>query len=195
MELIGNDIFLFRNCLTDSLHKRLYAMFDGVPINRDQFKKDVDTALVKDLNALISKKVEAPIHEYLLDLKIESRPDLLDYSGCFNTDLEYYEKHKEFRNSLRDSNPIQIENASARELHRGNIVYFGNFVEWKGFLNKFGIFINVSNPGETDTSIQFPIQKQEITLSYRDIIVSPAGITHPFLINIMNGKLKFIECL
>jgi len=195
MEIKGNDIFLFKNIVSGSLLTGLRELFNGVPLNREQTKIDLEQPQISSLNKLIREKVEEPIYKYLLDLKLDSRPDLLDYSGCFNTDIEYFQKYKEFRNSLREANPIQIETASARELHRGNIVYYGNFVEWKGYLNKFGIFINLSDSGEHNSTLTFPVQQQEITLLQGDIIVSPGGITHPYIINVINGKLKFIEAL
>jgi hypothetical protein len=195
MEILGNDIFVFKNAVTGQLFTKLRELFNTAPINRDQFKKELEESHVIELNQVLKEKIEEPIYKYLLDLKLDSRPDLLDYSGCFNTDLEYYEKYKEFRNSLRDSNPIQVETAMARELHRGNLVYYSNFVEWKGHLNKFGIFVNVSEGGENTTTLKFPIQQQECTLLQGDIVVSPGGITHPYLIDVINGKLKFIQAL
>ncbi len=195
MEILGNDIFLFRNTVSGQLFTKLRELFNGVPLNREQVKLPLETNQITELNTILRDKIEPSVYRYLLDLKLDSRPDLLDYSGCFNTDLEYYEKHKEFRNSLRDSNPIQIETAVARELHRGNIVYYGNFVEWKGYLNKFGIFINLSEGGENDATLKFPIQQQEIKLLQGDVVVSPGGITHPYLIDVINGKLKFIQAL
>lgn len=195
MEILGNDIFLFKNAVSGHLFTKLRELFNAAPINKDQFKLELTPEHIAELNKLIKEKIEHPIYEYLLDLKLDSRPDLLDYSGCFNTDLEYYEKYKEFRNSLRKSNPIQVETALARELHRGNLVYYGNFVEWKGYLNKFGIFINLSEVGENNSTLKFPIQKQEITMLQGDVIVSPGGITHPYIIDVINGKLKFIYAL
>jgi hypothetical protein len=195
MEILGNDIFVFKNVVTGPLFTKLREIFNGVPLNRDQFKQELEESHIIELNRVLREKIEPSIHKYLLDLKLDSRPDLLDYSGCFNTDLEYYQKYKEFRNSLRDSNPIQVETAMARELHRGNLVYYGNFVEWKGYLNKFAIFVNVSEGGENTTTLKFPIQQQECTLLQGDIVVSPGGITHPYLIDVINGKLKFIQAL
>lgn len=195
MEIKGNDIFVFRNIVSGPLFTQLRELFDGVPLNRDQFKVDLSAEHIVEINKMLREKIESSVHKCLLDLKFDFRPDLLDYSGCFNTDIEYYEKHKEFRNSLRDSNPIQVESACARELHRGNLVYYGNFVEWKGYLNKFGIFINLSHPEENDATLKFPIQQQEIKLLQGDVVVSPGGITHPYIIDVINGKLKLIHAL
>ncbi len=195
MEILGNDIFLFKNSLKKELNKSLYSIFDEVPVNRDQFTESIEAHHINLINKHLEELVESKIHSYLLDLKEETRPDLLDYSGCFNTDVEFYNKNKEFSNSLKQHNRIQIEQVSARELHRGTLVYFGNFVEWKGHLNKFGVIINISEDRDHDTWLRFPIQKQQIKLWKNDIVVFPAGITHPYQIDIISGKFKFIEAL
>lgn len=195
MEILGNDIFLFKDSLKKDLSSFLYSIFTDVPINRDQFKEPLSSRYATLLNLHLEKAVEPEIHSYLLDLKHETRPDLLNYSGCLTTDVDFYNKNKKFSNSLKHNNRIQVEQVNARELHRGTLVYFGNFVEWKGHLNKFGVLINISEDRDHDTWLRFPIQKQEIKLWKNDIVVFPAGITHPTQIDIVNGKFKFIEGL
>lgn len=196
MQLLDHGILFFKSRMPFQLLNELDYYFNGASLIREGFYAPLSEDTISKLNDFVKKEIQPEVFKYFIYLTHPERPDLMAYSGCMHTDVPYYDKHRKFRNTLEDNNSIEITDANALLVHRGSIIYDGNLVKWKGTLNKFTILIGISQPHEHDSNVNFPIQKVSIQLNRGDIIVAPAGITHPYILaGIINGKFKLIECL
>jgi hypothetical protein len=105
-------------------------------------------------------------------------------------------KRNENLSNLRHCNQVKMEKGGATMMHRGNVLYEGNYSRVTSCLNRFVILIGMSRDDEHESEIYFPIQKVGTKLNRGDVLVAPGGITHPYVVNnIVNGKFKFVEGL
>ena len=202
MQIYDNTIFYFEKEISTKnleeldtyLANSLVRTYDWHPNNRVDLSKET-----LDLINLNLENVESKIFEYLLEFRHETRPDLKSYHWMYYIDRDKIDWNKPPKKSksfsvLRESNKIKIEKGAAAMMHRGNVLYEGNYSRVSSCVNKFLILIGMSRDDEHESEIYFPIQKQSIKLNRGDVLVTPAGITHPYVVNnIINGKFKFVE--
>jgi hypothetical protein len=196
MELLDSTILLFKRKASDKVLKELDQYFKDVLIIRDELSVELTDKSLDLINDFIQKNVKNDVLNYFVELNHPDRPDLKAYSAVAHIDLEHYKKTKEFRSLLKLSNNFKLESGNAVLTHRGTVIYDGNLLRWKGTLNKFTVLIGLSEEHEHVSYIKFPIQGVSVQLNRGDILIAPAGITHPFTVtDIINGKFKFIDCL
>lgn len=196
MQLLDSTILLFKGKAPEKLLKDLDSYFKDVLIIRDEMSTQLTEKSLGLINDFVQKSIKTHVLNYFVELTHPDRPDLKAYSAVAHIDLEHYKKTKEFRSLLKLSNNFKLESGNATLAHRGTVIYDGNLLRWKGTLNKFTVLIGLSEEHEHVSFVKFPIQGVSVQLNRGDILVAPAGITHPFTVtDIINGKLKFIDCL
>lgn len=196
MELLDSTILLFKSKASDKLLKELDQYFKDALIIRDEMSVELTDKTLESINAFIQRHIKLDVLNYFVELNHPQRPDLKAYSAVAHVDLEHYKKTKEFRSLLKLSNNFKLESGNATLAHRGTVIYDGNLLRWKGTLNKFTVLIGLSEEYEHVSYVKFPIQGVSVQLNRGDILIAPAGITHPFTVtDIINGKFKFIDCI
>ena len=204
MQIYDNTIFFFereinKKNLIDLDSYNIDTIHQGwTPDDWADLKKET----IDNLNVNL-EKVESQIFEYLLEFRNESRPDLKSYHWMYYMDVDRDKtnwsnppKKEESFSRLRKSNEVKIEKGGVTILHRGNVLYEGNYSRVTGCLNRFMILIGLSRDNEHESEVYFPIQRKGIKLNRGDVLVAPGGITHPYVVNnVVNGKFKYVECL
>jgi predicted Holliday junction resolvase-like endonuclease len=194
MELLHSDILLFKNdgkSEMANLLKDLDAYFEEAQVNDDQYYKEISKDSIDKLNKYVQSKIQEPFFQYFLELKHDTRPDLDMYvNGHFMSPVDYSAKTKEYKSNLRQYNKLEFSWGQSIQLARVN------YIKVNGHINKFMILIGLSNKPEHTSTVSFPIQNVAQQLNRGDIIITPAGITHPYTIgSIINGVFKIVEAI
>lgn len=196
MELLHDSICLFKRNTPDKLLKELDSYFNDVQISEHQFEVNGSVETNSRINEYVNTNIVPHVLQYFLELNHSSRPDLNDYSWSYYLDREEYHRSGKMEHYIKRYSDIQVNHTCFRLVHRNNCTYDGNFIKYMGHMNNFTFLIGLSNDNEHDSNIKFPIQKIDVKLNRGDVLAFPAGLTHPYGINyIVNGKLKFIECM
>lgn len=194
MEILDNSIILFKNITPISLLNELDLYYKDAHVDDRVLEQNGTDVTNQNINKFIKSVIEPKMLDYFIDLTHESRPDLQQYSWNYQLDREEYQKTGKIYNTLRNYIDLSIRVSCFRFIHRNNCLNDINYVKWMGDMNKFTFVIGMSNEADHVSVLRFPIQKVELQLNRGDILVAPAGITHPFIINgVQNGIFKFIE--
>ena len=200
MELLHSDILLFKNdgkSEMANLLKDLDAYFEEAQVNDDQYYKEISKDSIDKLNKYVQSKIQEPFFQYFLELKHDTRPDLDMYvNGHFMSPVDYSAKTKEYKSNLRQYNKLEFSWGQSIQLARVNSANNFNYIKVNGHINKFMILIGLSNKPEHTSTVSFPIQNVAQQLNRGDIIITPAGITHPYTIgSIIKGVVKIVEAM
>jgi hypothetical protein len=200
MELLHSDILLFKNdgkSEMSNLLKDLDKYFEAAQINDDQYYKEISKDSIEKLNKYVQAKIQESFFQYFLELKHHTRPDLdLYVNGHFMSPVDYSAKDKEYKSNLREYNKLEFSWGQSIQLARVNSANNYNYIKVNGHINKFMILIGLSNKTEHVSNVSFPIQGVNHQLNRGDIIITPAGITHPYTIgSIINGVFKIVEAI
>ena len=200
MELLHSDILLFRNdgkSEIANLLKDLDTYFEAAQLNDSQYYKEISKDSIDKLNKYVQDKIQEPFFQYFLELTHHSRPDLdLYVNGHFMREDDNSGKNRQYKSNLRQYNKLEFSWGQGIQLARVNSANNFNYIKLNGHINKFMILIGLSNQTDHVSTVSFPLQNVQYQLNRGDIIVTAAGITHPYTIgSIINGVFKIVEAI
>lgn len=200
MELLHSDILLFRNdgkSEISTLLKDLDMYFENAQISDSQYYKEISKESLAKINNYVQAKIQEPFFQYFLELTHHSRPDLNLYvNGHFMQENDATGKNKQYKSTLREHNKLDFTWGQSAQLARVNSATSYNFIKLNGHINRFAILIGLSNNHEHVSTVAFPLQGVTHQLNRGDIIITAAGITHPYTItSVINGVFKIVEAI
>ena len=200
MELLHSDILLFKNdgkSEITNLLKDLDTYFEAAQLNDSQYYKEISKDSIDKLNKYVQSKIQEPFFQYFLELTHPSRPDLdLYVNGHFMREDNNTGKNRQYKSNLREYNKLEFSWGQSIQLARVNSANNFNYIKLNGHINKFMILIGLSNHADHVSTVSFPLQNVQHQLNRGDIIVTAAGITHPYTIgSVINGVFKIIEAI
>jgi hypothetical protein len=199
MELLHSDILLFKNdgkSDINNLLKDLDTYFETVQLNDYQYHKEISKDSIDKINKYVQVKIQEPFFEYFLELKHQTRPDLNLFVNNNSIAVEEKGTDRQYKSNLREYNKLEFSWGQSIQLARVNTAYNYNFIKLNGHTNKFMVLIGLSNKPEHVSNVSFPLQNVHYQLNRGDIIVTAAGITHPYTINsVINGVFKIVEVI
>jgi hypothetical protein len=196
MELLSDSILFFKNIVPSKLLNELDTYFDNCQIDEHLFEVNGTDETNAKIDLFLQKEIIPNILQYFLHLKHPKRDDLNDFSWSYYLDRELYNKTGKMEHFIERYMNIKVNTTCFRLVHRNNSTYDGNFIKYMGNMNNFTFILGLSKDNEHDSNLIFPIQSVNVKLNRGDILIVPAGITHPYGINyIVNGKFKFVETI
>lgn len=200
MELLHSDILLFKNdgkSEMANLLKDLDVYFEAAQLNDSQYYKEISKDSIDKLNKYVQAKIQEPFFQYFLELTHASRPDLELYvNGHFMREDNNTGKNRQYKSNLREYNKLEFSWGQSIQLARVNSANNFNYIKLNGHINKFMILIGLSNHTDHVSTVSFPLQNVQHQLNRGDIIITAAGITHPYTIgSVINGVFKIVEAI
>lgn len=196
MRLLENTVMLFEG-VPESILKLGDTKLENEVINdiwRDREDQILEERDLNEIKNWIEKEVQEKVYSYFLEFEHPERKDL---KGGFSFGFDVLKTEERYQNWRRTHNYLNFTQAFAKISHRAQLIHTGNFVTWPPTIKPghFVAFIGLSRENEHESSFELPIQRVSYKLNRGEMIVFPSAVSHSYVLKMIAGKTKYIECL